>query len=173
MKFEEYFNKNIKTLKNFIENPHKFFDNYRGNDFYEKLIYLKEYIDIFKSKSFNKCLIFGIKLFYLNIKKNIDDILTINPLEKFLKDGNKFWKGSNRLPHSIEFNAEDDMNFFYINYFSYLLAYSLRIPINTDMNYKKQILKLNKINENENIFESDLEQQRQKLEKLKSELLKL
>lgn len=176
MKFEEYFNRNIIILKNFIENPQKFFENNSGNDLYEKLIYLKEYINIYKSKSFDKCLYLGKKLFYLNFKKSIEDVLKINPPDKLLKDGSKFWKGSNRLPHVIEFNADDDINFLYIEYFSYLLADSLGIQINRDINYKKQLLKLNNITENEEInvkFESDLEKQQQKLELLKSELLKL
>ena len=32
MKFEEYFNSNIKTLKEFMEDPKKFFYNNTGND---------------------------------------------------------------------------------------------------------------------------------------------
>ena len=66
MKFEEYFIENIQILKNFIDNPKKFFENNRNNDFYEKLLYLKEYINIYKSRSFDMCLSFGKKLFYLN-----------------------------------------------------------------------------------------------------------
>ena len=176
MKFEEYFIKNIKTLKIFIENPLKFLENNTGNDLYEKLIYLREYIKIFKSKSFDKCLKFAKKLFYLNFKKNINDILTINPPNKLLNDGSKFWKGSNRLPHIIEFDINDDLNYFYIEYFSYLLANSLGIPINSDIKYKKQILKLSKINENKGIFQKqdpDLKKQNQEIEEMKSKLLKL
>ena len=175
MKFEEYFNINIKTLKNYLKNPKNFLENYRGNDLYEKLVYLKEYINIFKSKSFDRCMILGLKLFELNFKKGIEDILLINPPDKLLKDGSKFWKGSNRLPHVINFTIEDEINFLYIEYFSYLLANSLGIHVNRDINYKKEVLKLNKIYENDLIFqktEIDLEKQRQKLDKLKTELLK-
>ena len=176
MKFEEYFNKNINTLKEFMKDTQKFFSDNRGNDLYEKLIYLKEYINIFKSKSFDSCLNLGKKLFYLNYIRNIEEVLAANPPDKLLKDGSKFWKGSNRLPHSLVFNLEDDINYLFIEYFSYLLADSLSIPINTDTNYKKQFLKLSKINLEEGIFdktEADLEKQAQKVEKLKSELLKL
>ena len=176
MKFEYYFDTNIKLLKTFIENPKNFFESNRGNDLFEKLVFLKEYINIYASKSFDKCLYLGKKLFYLNYKKSIEEILTINPPDKLLEDGSKYWKGSNRLPHMIEFNIDDDTNYFYIEYFSYLLADSLGIPLNTDINYKKQFLKLIKISENDEIFqkiESNLEIQDQKIEKLKSETLKL
>ena len=174
IKFEEYFTKNIKILKNFIENPKEFLENNTNNNSYEKLIYLKEYINIFKSKSFDECLKLGKKLFYLNFIKNIEDILIINPPDKLLKDGSKFWKGSNRLPHIIEFNIKEDINYLYVEYFSYLLANSLGIPINTDINYKKQFLKLSKIDENDELYnsaESNLERQKVKIEKIKSELM--
>jgi hypothetical protein len=75
----------------------------------------------------------------------------------------------------INFTIEDEINFLYIEYFSYLLANSLGIHVNRDINYKKEVLKLNKIYENDLIFqktEIDLEKQRQKLDKLKTELLK-
>ena len=178
MKFEEYFIKNIKILKCFLENPQKYLEENTGNDLFEKLIYLKEYINIFKTKSYDRCLNLGKKLFYLNYKKSIEDILTINPPDKLLEDGSKFWKGSNRLPHVIEFDIKDDINYLFIEYFSYLLANSLGIPINNDTNYKKQFLKLNKINENEAVYtqidiETNLEKQEQKLKKIKSELLDL
>ena len=176
MKFEEYFNSNIKTLKEFMEDPKKFFVNNTGNDLYEKLIYLKEYINIIKSKSFDKCLLLGKKLFYLNYIRSIEVVLAANPPDKLLKDGSKFWKGANRIPHTIVFNIDDDINYLFIEYFSYLLADSLSIPINNDTNYKKQFLKLSKINVTEGIFdttEADLAKQAQKIEKLKSELYKL
>ena len=176
MKFEEYFNSNIKTLKEFMEDPKKFFVNNTGNDLYEKLIYLKEYINIIKSKSFDKCLLLGKKLFYLNYIRSIEVVLAANPPDKLLKDGTKFWKGANRIPHTIVFNIDDDINYLFIEYFSYLLADSLSIPINNDTNYKKQFLKLSKINVTEGIFdttEADLAKQAQKIEKLKSELYKL
>ena len=176
MKFEEYFNSNIKTLKEFMEDPKKFFVNNTGNDLYEKLIYLKEYINIIKSKSFDKCLLLGKKLFYLNYIRSIEVVLAANPPDKLLKDGSKFWKGANRIPHTIVFNIDDDINYLFIEYFSYLLADSLSIPINNDTNYKKQFLKLSKINVTEGIFdttEADLAKQAQKMEKLKSELYKL
>ena len=176
MKFEEYFNKNINTLKSFIENPQKFFENNRGNDLYEKMIYLKEYIKIFKSKSFDKCLNFGKHIFYLNYIKNIKDVLAMNPQDKLLEDGSKFWKGSNRLPHIIDFNVEDNSIYLYIEYFAFLLADSLSIQTCTDINYKKKFLELCKINENEGIFEkidTNLEKKEKLVEKLKTELLLL
>ena len=176
MKFEEYFNKNIKTLKEFMEDPQKFFVNNTGNDLYEKLIYLKEYINIIKSKSFDECLNLGKKLFHLNYIRRIEDVLAANPPDKLLKDGSKFWKGIIRIPHTIVFNIEDDINYLFVEFFSYLLADSLSIPINNDINYKKQFLKLSKINVTEGIFdttENNLDKQAQKIEKLKSELLKL
>ena len=176
MKFEEYFNKNINNLKKFLEEPKQFFENNRGNDLYEKMIYIKEYMNIYISKSFDKCLNLGKKLFNLNYINNIEDILICNPPDKLLKDGSKFWKGSNRLPHILEFNVDDDINYLYIEYFSFLLADSLSIPINRDTNYKKKFLQLCKINGNEEIFEKtdpNLENQELKEEKLKSELLQL
>ena len=173
-KFAEYFVKYIKNLKDFIENPQDFFEKNKENGFYEILIYLKEYLKIFKSKSFDKCLHLGKKMFYLNYKKKIEDILTINPPNKLCKDGSKFWKGSNRLPHVLEYNNEEEINFYFIEYFSYLLADSLKIPINKDINYKKQFLQLNKINIKDDIYiEISLEEKEKKIENLKLELLQL
>jgi ubiquitin-activating enzyme E1 len=177
-KFAEYFDKNIKYLKNFIENPQEYFKTNEGNGFYEKLLYLKEYVKIFKSKSYDRCLNFGKKLFYLNYKKIIEDILLLNPPDKLCKDGSKFWKGSNRLPHILEYNSDDEMDYYYIEYFSYLLADSLGIPINNDINYKKQFNNINKISVNDKIFidiknKNSLDENLNEIENLKSELLKL
>ena len=174
-KFSEYFEKNIKFLKNYFEDPQEFFKtNEAGNDFYEKLIYLKEYLKIFKYKSYDRCLNFGKKIFYLNYKKIIEDILLINPPDKLCKDGSKFWKGSNRLPHILEYNNDEEMNYYYIEYFSYLLAESLGIPINNDLNYKKEFLKLNKISTNDEIFiYNDINKKKNKIKDLKLELLQL
>ena len=177
-KFSEYFDKNIKYLKNFIENPQEFFLKNKGNDFYEKLLYLRQYLKIFISKSYDKCLNFGKKLFYLNYKKRIEDILLLNPPDKLCKDGTKFWKGSNRLPHILEYNIEEEMNYYYIEYFSYLLADSLGIPINLDINYKKDYLKIKKISINEGIYininsKISLDEKLKKIEKIKLELLQL
>ena len=76
----------------------------------------------------------------------------------------------------IEFNPENDIDYLYIEYFSYLLANSLGIPMDKDRNYKMQYLKLNEININDEIYkksDSDLEKQSQKIEKIKSELLEI
>ena len=177
-KFSEYFEKNIKYLKNFLENPEEFFKANEGNDFYEKLLYLREYLKIFKSKSYDKCLILGKKLFYINYKKIIENILLINPKDKLCKDGSKFWKGSNRLPHILEYNYEDEMNYYFVEYFSFLLADSLGIPINKDIIYKKEFVKINKISINDKIYvdiqkEISSEEKLKKIEKLKFQLFQL
>jgi ubiquitin-activating enzyme E1 len=177
-KFFEYFGNNIRLLKNFIEDPKEFFVANQGNDIYEKLLYLKNYLKIYKSKSYDKCLILGKKLFYLNYKKIINDTLKINPPDKVLENGTKFWKGSNRLPHILEYNPDDETNFYYIDYFSYLLSDSLGIPYNNDINYKKKFLKINEISENDELFMegrdlNKLEENLEKIEKLKSELIHL
>ena len=174
-KFSEYFDLNIKNLKNFIENPNEFFDNNEGNDLYEKLIYLKEYLKTFCYKSFDYCLIFAKKMFYLNYKKKIEETLKLNPPDKKCKDGSKFWKGSNRIPHVLEFNDDFEIYYYYLEYFSFLLADSLGIPINIDLNYKKNFSKLIIISENEEIFQNNnnnLSKEKQnQIEKLKSEIL--
>ena len=175
-KFYEYFGKNINCFKDFIKDPQEFFKSNEGkNDFYEKLLYLKEYLDIYKSKSYDKCLIFGKKLFYLNYQKNIEDILTINPPDKLCKDGSKFWKGSNRVPHIIEYNSDYEPSFYFVEYFSYLLADCLGIPINRDIDYKKIYLNLKKISKCDEIFKdinnNDNLDQIKKIEKLKLKLL--
>ena len=177
-KFFEYFCKNIRFLKNFIKDPQEFFKTNEGNDFYDKLLYLKYYLKIFKSKSYDKCLHFGKKLFYLNYKKIINDILILNPPDKLCKDGTKFWKGSNRLPHILDYNSDEEAYYYYIEYFSYLLADSLGIPFNTDLNYKKEFIKINKISTNDELFidikkQNIYEENLEKIEKLKSELIKL
>ena len=177
-KFSEYFEQNIKSLKNFIENPQEFFNNLRQNDLYEKLLILKEYLIIFKSKSYDKCLNLGKKLFYLNYNKIIEEILLLNPIDKLCKDGSKFWKGSNRIPHILEYNNNEEMDFYFIDYFSYLLADSLGIPKNSDINYKKEYLKMIEISHNDEMFinfENDetFEIKIQRTENLKSQLIKL
>ena len=177
-KFFEYFGNNIRLLKNFIENPKEFFINNDGNDLYEKLIYIKNYLIIFKSKSYDKCLNFAKRIFYLNFKKIINDTLMINPPDKLLENGTKFWKGSNRLPHILEYNPDDETNFYYIEYFSYLLADSLNIPYNNDIKYKKEFLKLNEISMNDELYldinkQISLDEKLKRIEKIKSELLQL
>ena len=177
-KFSEYFEKNVKFLKNFLDNPEEFFLNNNGTDAYERLLYIKEYLNIYKEKSFDKCLILGKKIFYLNYNKIIRDILILNPPDKLCKDGNKFWKGSNRLPHIIEYDAENDFHFFFIDNFALLLANSLGIPINTDIKYKKEFIKLIKISLEKEIYSNDrnnipFEEKTKILEEKKSELLRI
>ena len=177
-KFFEYFNNNIRLLKNFIENPTEFFLNNDGNDLYEKLIYIKNYLEILKSKSFDKCLNFAKRIFYLNFKKQINDTLVLNPPDKLLENGTKFWKGSNRLPHIIEYNPDDETNYYYIEYFSYLLADSLNIPYNNDTKYKKEFLKENEISISDELYlditkQIYLEEKLKRIEEIKSELLRL
>ena len=175
-KFSEYFDNYIKYLKNFIDNPGEFYEKNNGNDAYEKLIYLKEYLKIFKSKSFDECLIFAKKMFYLNFRKNIEETLKINPPDKINKDGSKFWKGSNRFPHILEFDKDFETNYYYLEYFSYLLADSLGIPINKDLSYKKDFSKFISFDENEEIFKnySVLNEETLKNKKqLESELIKI
>ena len=175
-KFSEYFDNYIKYLKNFIDNPGEFYEKNNGNDAYEKLIYLKEYLKIFKSKSFEECIIFAKKMFYLNFRKNIEETLKINPPDKINKDGSKFWKGSNRFPHILEFDKDFETNYYYLEYFSYLLADSLGIPINKDLSYKKDFSKFISFDENEEIFKnySVLNEETLKNKKqLESELIKI
>ena len=178
-KFFEYFGYNINFLKDFITDPQGFFKNNESRtDFYEKLLYLKEYLNIYKSKSYDKCLYLGKKLFYLNYENNIKEILLLNPPDKLCKDGSKFWKGSNRLPHIIEYNSNYEPCYYFVEYFSYLLADCLGIPINKDIDYKKEFLNLKIISKNEEIFlnikkNENFEEQLKKIENLKLELLHL
>ena len=114
-------------------------------------------------------------MFYLNYKKKIEETLKLNPPDKKCKDGSKFWKGSNRIPHVLEFNDDFEIYYYYLEYFSFLLADSLGIPINIDLNYKKNFSKLIIISENEEIFQNNnnnLSKEKQnQIEKLKSEIL--
>ncbi len=169
-KFSEYFDKNIKNLKNFLNKPKSFFEENDGEDYYEKLIYLKEYLKIYKTKSYDNCLIFAKKIFNLNFKTIIEDILIINPPNKKSKDGSNFWKGSNRLPHILKYE-ENDNYYYYLEYFSYLLAESLGIPINTDKDYKIKFCKLITFPKNEEIlfnlnFKNELKYNEEKLKKI-------
>lgn len=177
-KFAEYFEQNIKYFKNFLENPEEFFNNNNGTDAYERLIFIEEYLNIYKDKSFDKCLILGKKLFYYNYNKIIEDILCLNPPDKLCKDGSKFWKGSNRLPHKIEYKSEDDFNYYYIEYFAYLLADSLNVPINKDINYAKEFINSIKISFDEELYFVDknniaFEEKIKILEKKKSSILQM
>ena len=134
-----------------MENPKTFFEANEGERYYEILLYLKEYLNIYKTKSYDKCLIFAKKLFCLNFRTIIEDILIINPKDKKTKDGSNFWKGSNRIPHIINYE-ENDNYFYYLEYLSYLLAESLGIPINTDINYKKNFCELITFSKNEELL---------------------
>ena len=177
-KFAEYFEKNIKFFKNFLENPEEFFNNNNGTDAYERLLFIEEYLNIYKDKSFDKCLILGKKLFYYNYNKIIRDILCLNPPEKLCKDGSKFWKGSNRLPHKIEYSMEDDFHYYYIEYFAYLLSDCLNVPINKDTKYKKEFINSIKISFNDELYSYDknniiFEEKSNILEKKKSSILQM
>jgi len=154
-RFFEYFVNNIKNLIHFIENPEEFFENNQGNDLYNKLLNIYEYLHVLKSKSYDKCLNLAKKTFYINYNKIIKDMLKINPENSLCQDGSKFWKGSNRLPHTLEYNSDNIMMYNYIDYFAFLLADSLGIPINNDLNYKKKYIDLIKVEINENPNENE------------------
>ena len=82
------------------------------------------------------------------------------------------------MPHILEYNPDDETNFYYIEYFAYLLSDSLNIPYNNDINYKKEFLKKNEIYENDEFFTenkitNNFQEQLKNLENLKSELIKL
>ena len=82
------------------------------------------------------------------------------------------------MPHALEYNNDEENNYYYIDYFSYLLADSLGIPINKDKNYKKEYLKKLKFSLNERNYinikkDISLDESLKKIENIKLELLQI
>ena len=157
--FNTYFNEDIIQLKNYIENKDNFYEKLKKEDIFSQLkiiTNIKNLIIIIRDKNFDKCIELAIKKFNENYYQKINELLEDFPEDHLNKDGSKFWSGSKRFPHPINFNVEDELHLSFVKYFSIILARILGVSIINDNEYIKNISKNFLLNYNSNKIEEKL-----------------
>ena len=151
--FDSYFSNEIIELKSWAENKENFYERITREDSltqYQILSKIKKYISIINSSNFDNCIELAVNEYTENFDNKIKQLLNKYPIEHLNKDGSKFWSGSKRFPHSIKYNAEDDLCFLFVKTFSIILARTLGLNIKNDCDYIKKISKNIKIRDIDN-----------------------
>nr|XP_003409697.1 ubiquitin-like modifier-activating enzyme 7 isoform X1 [Loxodonta africana] len=91
---------------------------------------------------------------------SITQLLKCFPPDKVLEDGTPFWSGSKQCPQPLEFDANQDMHFFYVLAAANLYAQMHGLPGSKDQTALRRLLKLLPLPSPQHlapIFASDLE----------------
>ena len=83
----------------------------------------------------------GVKKYTENFDYKISKLINEYPENHLNKNEAKFWSGSKRFPHSIKYDADNDLYFLFINSFSLILSRILGIQEINDDEYIKNISK--------------------------------
>ena len=140
--FEGDFVKILKDLKNFCENKENFYKDLEKKDnvdyqikYLEKII---KYTKLVLFKNYDDCLEISFNDYINKYNNDIIQILTYNPPESLNEDGSKFWSANKRVPIPLPFDSENELIMIYIKKYADILANSLSIQINNDMEYIKK-----------------------------------
>lgn len=177
--FSEFFEKNIEYLNSLIKDTETFFRK-TENSFSEK----KDLIEIFeevrkllilyKNKNITDLIEYSMEKYYIFFNKNINDLLERIPEYSLDENGEPFWTGSKIMPHSFDFNSNDELSINFIIFFIRIINRILELNLNINENeiinntskiYEKIVLK-------KPILYSEVEQKEIISEK-KNEILKL
>lgn len=143
--FNEYFTDVITESKKLLEDPVLFYKDLakEGNTTlqYQKLKFIKEHIEIVKSKNFDDVIKYAVKTFTDNYDHRIQQLLHNFPADYKNNDGSMFWTGSKRVPHPIHYDSKEELCFSFVKYYSTILgkALSIKCPSSNCDEYIKEI----------------------------------
>ena len=144
--FYAYFGNIISEVKLFFSNYDVFKEKLlrRGEPIIqlEKLNELKTYIDILTKRDIKIACEYGINCYTINFDHGIKQLLDCYPPDCKDKSGKPFWTGSRKLPHPIEFNAEEDLCLEYVAKFILILNNVLGMPFTKEEISKELIKKI-------------------------------
>ena len=144
--FSGYFGNVIQEVKSFFQDFNKFKENIRREGTYqyklERLKLFKNHIDIIKNKDLPKMCEYAIGIYTKNFDHNIQYLLITYPPDCKTKDGQDFWVGSKKLPHSIPFNIDDDLCLLYVSKFVFILSHCLGLNFTKEELSQENIKKI-------------------------------
>ena len=132
----------LRDLKKFCENKDNFYKDLQKNSnidyqikYLEKII---KYSKLVLEQNYDDCLEISFNDYLQKFNNDIIQILTDNPPDSLNEDGSKFWSANKRVPIPIPFDIENKLIMIYIKKYADILANSLSIKINDDMDYIKK-----------------------------------
>lgn len=191
-RFTGFFSDSIAELKKFVDNQKSYLDDLskEGNVSVrqKKLESLLTLLDIKISNNFDECINQALKSYTEFFDHNIKQLLHQFPADFVDNKGNKFWSGSKRVPHAIEFCSENELCFGFVFTYSTLLGQALGLNLKDSsyvkefsskyvvpaFKYKEITIKIdeNQNSENDTGFLS-LEEEEKKIKQTKEKILSL
>jgi len=132
IKFLEIVNEGIKDLKNYAENPEKFFIDKKKENVIrvkESIKLMLQYIQLLTENNSKNIIEFCVQLYTKFFDYDIQHILELYPHDYKNKDGSLYWTGSKRIPHPIKYNSNNELCLMFISNFSILLSKLLDVKI--------------------------------------------
>ncbi len=186
VRFLEIVNEGIKDLKNYIEDPEKYFiEKEKENSIIvkESINLTLQYIKLLNGNDLNHLLEFCIHLHKKFFDDNIEQILEMYPPNSLNKDGTLYWSGSKRIPHPIRYDSNNELSLMFVTNLTLLLSKVFNIKIDEKKikeqseNIKVELYSLEKydIESNENKYNNELNENKQNNNKLieKQEIRKI
>ena len=179
--FSELFEKNIEDLNSLIKDNEVFFKKVENiftekKELFMKLEDFQKILILYKNKSINQLIEYSLEKFYTFFNKNIVDLITKIPEYALDEKGEPFWKGSKIMPHPINFDINDDLSVKFIIYFIIIINRILKINLNINENeiHSTSLAIYNKIIcEKKIVFPESEQEQKEIIEKLKFDIIKL
>jgi ubiquitin-activating enzyme E1 len=149
--FTEFFTDMITDARKLIADAKLFYSDLKkdGNITFqlEKLSYIKKLILLALSQDFEKCIEFAVDRYTENFDHKIQQLLHNFPEDYTNKDGSKFWSGSKRVPHYLRFDPNHELQLQFVASYAILLADSLSIKSNKNLDYIRGVAGKVKIND--------------------------
>lgn len=144
-KFTEFFTKPIEELKTFVTDKESYFNLISNEETTPVQISImketKNLLNIIEENSFDKIIKAAVYLYYDCFDYQINKLLFQFPKDYKNEDNSLFWSGSKRIPNIKKFNIGEKDCFYFIKYYSIILARSINVHINDDNNYITNIAK--------------------------------
>ena len=149
IKFLELIYEGVKDLKNYAENPEKFFIDKKKENSYsakESIKLILEYIQLLTENNSYNLIEFCVKLYTKFFDYDIQHILELYPHDYKNKDGSLYWTGSKRIPHPIQYNSNNELCLMFISNFSILLSKLFGIKIDeSEIKSQSDNIKINQV----------------------------
>ncbi|KAG2387289.1 hypothetical protein C9374_001621 [Naegleria lovaniensis] len=123
--FQSSFTKSIEEAKLFLKNPQNFFAE-KGNN-----IVTLESVSLYlcqRPRSFEDCLSWSRIKFEELFNHAMKNILLTYPEDFVTKSGARFWSGSKKCPHPLEFSVDDETHMKFVYYGALLYSSLFNIP---------------------------------------------
>ncbi|KRX07656.1 Ubiquitin-conjugating enzyme/RWD-like protein [Pseudocohnilembus persalinus] len=128
-KFQKFFNDKIQNSRKILQ---KMIENETDSVEFEQIQKLKNFLENMP-KNFKDCIMLARNKFEKLFNHNIQDLLTIYPLDKIQNDGSLFWSLPKRPPKIEKFDKNNQFHKQFIIAFGVLMAQNFNIQIPEDI----------------------------------------